>query len=315
MDAYYEDGGAVVADPNNGAVIWTGGAYNNGTLRVMSVYRSTNQGTTWQRYSLTSNVGYTYAIAVAQGDPNLVYAGGYEGSAASIYKTTNNGGSWYSSSAGMTSDTLYDIAVHPVNHSIVFAATRYGIFKSANGAASWDNKGCSGVKAVLIDPADPTTVYAGTLFGVYKSMDTGETWSPMNDGLKDTCITSLGIYPGSYLFAGTREDGMYRSPLVPSGAEEVVTKPMVTVNVYPNPTAGRTEVNIILPETRPVKCSIYDAQGRLVKTLVGRTMPAGVHPLNWDGFDGNGCMVAAGVYLISIQTGTESCTRPLVIIR
>jgi hypothetical protein len=315
MDAYYEDGGAVVSDPNSNSVIWCGGAYNNGTLRIMSVSRSTNLGSTWQRYSLSSNVGYTYAIAVAPGNSNLVYAGGFEAGAASVYKTTNNGGIWLSSSTDLASDTLYDIAVHPIDNSIVFAATRHGVFKSVNGALSWNNQGCSEVSAVLIDPADPTTVYAGTSSGVYKSMDTGETWIPMNAGLGDSCITSLGIYPGEYLFAGTREQGMYRSRLTPSAVEEIGQKAAVSVNVYPNPTAGRMEINIYLPKTGSVTCSIYDAQGRLVNSILHGSLPAGAHTLRWNGLDRQNRLVAAGVYLLNLRCGDYAGARPVVVIR
>jgi len=315
MDAYYEDGGAVVADPNLNSVIWCGGSYNNGAIRVMSVSRSTNLGSTWQRYSLSPNVGYTYAIAVAPGNSNLIYAGGLEAGAASVYKTTNNGGIWLSSSAGLASDTLYDIAVHPGNNSIVFAATRHGVFKSINSASLWNNKGCSGAKAVLIDPADPTTIYAGTSFGVYKSMDTGETWIPMNAGLGDSCITSLGIYPGEYLFAGTSEQGMYRYHLTPSAVEENGRKTMFSVSVYPNPAAGRVEVNVNLPNPGSVTCSIYDAQGRVVNDIFQGSLPAGVHYLRWNGLDRQNRLVAAGVYMLDLRCGSITRARPIVVVR
>jgi len=315
MDAYFEDGGAVVADPNNSSVIWSGGAYNTGAIRIMSVSKSTNLGTSWQRYGLTAGVGYTYAIAVTPGNSNVIYAGGYEGSAASLYKTTNGGSLWFSSSTGITSDTMYSIAVHPVNNSIVLAGTRHGVFKSVNGAATWSNKGCSGVRSVLIDPADPTTVYAGTSFGVYKSMDTGETWTAMNAGLRDTCITSMGIYPGAFLFAGTREDGMYRSPLIPSTVDEAESKTRMTMSVYPNPAPGGTAISFYLPKAGPIACSIYDPQGRLVSTLVDQSLPAGPHNLRWSGLDDHNRPVTAGVYILNLRTGAETSARPLVIIR
>jgi len=315
MDAYFEDGGAVVTDPNSNSVIWSGGTYNNGTVRIMSVARSTNLGTSWQRYGLTAGVGYTYAIAVTPGNSNVVYAGGCEGSAASLYKTTNGGTLWLSSSTGIASDTMYDIAVHPGNNSIVFAGTRHGLYKSVNSGATWTNKGCVGVQSVLVDPEDPTTVYAGTSYGVYRSMDTGETWNSMNEGLRDSCITSLGIYPGTFLFAGTREDGMYRSPLIPSAIGEKKRQPITVMNLYPNPSAGKTEIFFLLAKTGNVLCSIYDPQGRLVNILIDKVMPAGAHILRWNGLDVHNRSVAAGVYLFNIRLGTEICARPLVIVR
>jgi hypothetical protein len=169
--------------------------------------------------------------------------------------------------------------------------------------------------AVLIDPADPTTVFAGTSFGVYKSMDTGETWISMNAGLGDSCITSLGIYPGHFLFAGTREQGMYRSPLTPSAVEETGRKAMISVSGYPNPTSGRAGVNIYLPKNGYVKCSIYDAQGRVVNDIFRGSLPAGVHYFQWNGLDRQNRLVAAGVYMLDLRCGSMTRARPIVVVR
>lgn len=315
MDSYYEDGGAIVTDPNNNSVIWCGGGYNTGSLRIMSVSRSTNLGATWQRYGLTTGAGFTYAVAVAPGNSSLVFASGCEGTAAAVYKTTNGGGLWVSSSSGISSDTVYDIAVHPVNAAIVFAGTRHGLYKTTNGGATWVNKGCTGVRAILFDPGDPTTLYAGTSGGVYKSPDTGETWTAMNAGLRDSCITSLGIYPGTYLFAGSREDGMYRSPLTPSAVNEASLRARLAMRVFPNPTANETNINFHLPMDGPVTCMIYDLQGRVVDKLIEAVLPAGDHALRWGGVDEHGRMVAAGVYVLAVQTGSMTDSRPLIIVR
>jgi len=281
----------------------------------MSVTKSTNLGTSWQRYSLTAGVGYTYAIAVTPGNSNAVYAGGCEGGAASLYKTTDGGGLWFSSSTGIASDTMYDIAIHPVLSSIVFAGTRHGVFKSVNGGASWVNNGCSGVQSVLIDPTDPTSIYAGTSYGVYKSVDTGETWIAMNAGLRDSCVTSLGIYPGTYLFAGTRGEGMYRTHLTPSVIGESKRQPIAAMELYPNPSTGMTGITFHLVKAGNVACSIYDPQGRLVKTLAGKSLPAGSHKMRWNGLDERNRLVPAGVYLLSLRVGAEASARPLVIVR
>jgi flagellar hook assembly protein FlgD len=50
-----------------------------------------------------------------------------------------------------------------------------------------------------------------------------------------------------------------------------------------------------------VSLGVYDVAGRLVKTLLEADVAAGEHQVRWNGQDGSGCKVSAGMYFCTIE--------------
>ena len=71
---------------------------------------------------------------------------------------------------------------------------------------------------------------------------------------------------------------------------------------YPNPFNPTTTVGFVVPAAGPVRLSLHDARGRLVRVLVDQTFGAGSHEVRWDGRDAGGRMMASGVYLARLET-------------
>jgi hypothetical protein len=316
VDSYYTDGGEITADPNNNSIFWSGGTYNNSVALVMSVSRTTDMGTSWLRFNLSTAGGYTYSIAVSPGNSNIVYAAGCEGTAAAIYKTTNSGTTWFSASTGLTGDTIHEITMHASNPNILYAANAAGIFKSTNAGANWVNKSCPAARAVLIDRDDANIVYAGTDFGVFKSTNQGDSWTEMNTGLRDNRVNTLGMYPGVYVFASTRDDGIYRWDMSPSVTEETNNYRHAVLDVSPNPAvSSSTRISFQTASAGSVVLSVYDIQGRLVSKLIDGYLPAGTHSVTWSVTDAHNRRVAAGAYILNLRFGPSMSSRSLVVIR
>ncbi|MEM0964154.1 MAG: FlgD immunoglobulin-like domain containing protein [Bacteroidota bacterium] len=76
----------------------------------------------------------------------------------------------------------------------------------------------------------------------------------------------------------------------------------------PNPSAGGMAVPFSVPSAGPVTVTVYDVLGRAVRTLDMGAVDAGTHTARWDGRDGTGQPVAAGVYVLRLSTdaGTTS---------
>ncbi len=94
------------------------------------------------------------------------------------------------------SDPIVVIALHPTNPNIIYVATNDYIYKSRDGAQTWENlsKGMthSRVISMAVDPVLPATVYAGTKGdAVFKSYDGGQRWASQRAGLDDVTITSV----------------------------------------------------------------------------------------------------------------------------
>jgi hypothetical protein len=281
---------------------------------VMSVSRTTDLGATWSRSNLSAGSGFTYSITVCPGNPNVAYAGGCEGTAAALYKTTNSGGSWFSSSTGITGDTVHEIVMHPSNPNILYAANANGVFKSTSAGATWVCKSCPGARAVMIDSDDANIVYAGTDYGAFKSTNGGDSWTEMNAGLRDIRINTLGAYPGAYVFASTRDDGIYRWAMSPSVIEESSSRQHAILNASPNPAVSGARISFQTARAGLVVFSVYDIQGRLVKNLIDHYLTAGSHTATWPGTDEHGRRVAAGIYILDLRAGRLVSNRSLVVI-
>ncbi len=75
----------------------------------------------------------------------------------------------------------------------------------------------------------------------------------------------------------------------------------------PNPFNPKTTIRFALPDARAVDLRVYDASGRLVRTLLdGETRPAGRQGAEWDGRDGAGRTAPSGVYFYRLIAGEDA---------
>ncbi len=102
----------------------------------------------------------------------------------------------------------------------------------------------------------------------------------------------------------------------PTGVDDGTVPVRIAVGNYPNPFNPTTSVGYAVPRTGAVDLSIYDASGRLVRTLVDvPSHDAGRHSVSWDGRDENGVEVAAGVYFARLTVDSESATGKMVLLK
>jgi hypothetical protein len=84
---------------------------------------------------------------------------------------------------------------------------------------------------------------------------------------------------------------------------------------YPNPFNPTTEISFGLKEQGRVVIRIFDAGGRLVRTLVEGEMPAGDHSETWNGKDDHGRAAASGIYFCRLETERISRSIKMVLLR
>ena len=91
--------------------------------------------------------------------------------------------------------------------------------------------------------------------------------------------------------------------------------PIVHQNA-PNPFNPGTTIRFELPDPGRVRLRVYDAQGRMVRTLLNDDRPSGYHAVLWNGEDDSGRRVASGVYWCRIELpGVSAQTRKMVLAR
>ncbi len=214
---------AVAGDPVDLRVFYFGSVAGG-------VWKSTDGGTYWRNVSdghfKTASVG---AIAVAQSDPNVVYAG--MGEVCIRVDVTHGDGVYRSTDAGKTwthlglDDTRHvsRVRVHPDDPDLVYAAAfghafgsggQRGVFRSKDGGQAWERvlyrSEDAGAADLCMDPGNPRVLYAsmwqarrsfwamnsgGPDCGLYRSTDGGDSWDDItrNPGLPEGVVGRIGV--------------------------------------------------------------------------------------------------------------------------
>ena len=82
---------------------------------------------------------------------------------------------------------------------------------------------------------------------------------------------------------------------------------------YPNPFNPATTIPVsVITGADDVDVTIYNVLGQPVRQVWNGPLAAGEHRLAWDGRDGQGQSVAAGVYLYQLQVGEQTRIRKMV---
>ncbi|MFC2160776.1 hypothetical protein ACFLRW_02905 [Acidobacteriota bacterium] len=184
------------------------------------VWKTTNDGDSWEcifENEISTSIG---DIAVAPTDKNIVWIGTGESNifrsshaGCGIYKSTDSGKSWQHFGLENTG-TIARIVVHPEDPNIVYVAASgnewtpnpdRGVYKTTDGGANWElilqKDDLTGAIDFDMDPSDPNTLYASTWqrvrkrwndprtedhytgCSIYKSTDGGESWNEIAEGL------------------------------------------------------------------------------------------------------------------------------------
>jgi len=194
------------------------------------VWKTTDSGASWLSISdaafKTASVG---AIAVADSDPNVIYAGmgeacvrGNASNGDGVYKSSDGGKTWRN--IGLRdSYHIGAVRVHPKNADIVYVAAlghlwgpnaERGVYRSTDGGATWKQVLTRGPDAgavdIALDPSNPRVLYAGFWqvrrnpyhfdsggpgSGLWKSTDGGDNWTDISrsPGLPRGVLGRIGV--------------------------------------------------------------------------------------------------------------------------
>jgi len=148
----------------------------------------------------------------------------------------------------------------------------------------------------------------------YATSDGGNTWQLSNFGmninrfrfLSDTLAYAVG--QTVYKYSITPVTSVASSP------NEAPVSFSLEQN-YPNPFNPSTVIRYHLAQSAHVRLRIFDLSGAHVRQLVVGTKQAGAYDAQWDGKNENGEPAAAGVYLYQLDTGKQTQTRKMLLVR
>jgi photosystem II stability/assembly factor-like uncharacterized protein len=195
--------------------------------RTGGVWRTTNNGTTWEPVTDSVGMASVGALAVAPSDANVVWAGTGDNSLTrsaywgdGVYKSTDGGTTWTNMGLRDTQH-IARIVIHPTNPDIVWMAAlghlgtpneERGVFKTIDGGRTWQKQlfvnDTSGAVDLAIDRRDPNVLYAAMYDairlpwkimearpggGIFKTTDGGAKWEKLTNGLPQGTTGRIGL--------------------------------------------------------------------------------------------------------------------------
>jgi len=125
------------------------------------------------------------------------------------------------------------------------------------------------------------------------------------------------VYSASTASATSFSDSLFLIQ-APTGVEEIATPAAPRFELAanrPNPFNPVTTIGFETEKSGRVTLRIYNAQGRLVRTLVDATLPAAEYRVRWDGRNDEGRAISSGVYLYQLAAGARHLTRKMSLLK
>ena len=196
-------------------------------VRTGGVWKTTNNGITFENVTDSAGLNSIGAVAVAPSDANTVWVGSGDNTVTrsayygnGMYKSSDGGATWRNMGLADTQH-IARIVIHPTNPNIVWVAAlghlfspnaERGVFKTTDGGRTWSKvlyrATDTGAIDLIIDPRDPNVLYAalyqgmrhpwhlddgGPESGIYKTTDGGSNWTKLTNGLPSGTVGRIGI--------------------------------------------------------------------------------------------------------------------------
>ena len=180
----------IVIDPKNPSIMYAGtgeGFFNADAIRGAGVFKSVDEGETWQPLAATNpknNEAWFYVnrLAIQPDNPKVILAATNDG----LYRTENAGEDWTKVDYWSGKDIDFD----PHDPGAAIAGSRWGAIQlSRDGGRTWKRTEIaefsdgSGRVETAYAPSAPGVVYASVDFDmgrVLRSEDGGESWRTMS---------------------------------------------------------------------------------------------------------------------------------------
>lgn len=291
-------------------------------------FDGTNYLVVWEDYRNNSSVSDIYATRVSQTgsvlNPSGIAVSTASGSQMTpaiafggtnyliVWLDTRNGGYDIYGARINPTGTVLDPAGIPICTNIssqmapavAFDGTNYVVLWQDTRNGSWDIFGAlvdlNGVVIQNFTVSTQTGNQIDPAFAIGSGGQIFTVYSGYVDQINNKPVNTMRIWGYLYSLIGIEED----MPINPG---------RLFLQSIPNPFKNTTEIyfEINNPITN-AQITIYDASGRLIKTLEKVCKNPGIYRTKWDGTDENGKSVSDGVYFCKIRTGSYSETKKIV---
>ena len=193
------------------------------------------------------------------------------------------------------------------------------------------------------DTFNSTDVIPSSTFGTYTLFNhdslVPHSWINYNitnclleDMASNRVLSQYRIYLNCFADWDNREDfviyGSHSSPLgfdapkikyiLSDGTsvnDPTIPQPPLTISCHPNPFSERSTITIKASNPGFCNLKIYNNKGQLIRNHIGENRDAGDHTFLWDGKDDLGKQVGSGIYIVSVNSGTQLGFAKIVYMR
>ena len=215
--------------------------------------------------------------------------------------------------------TVWDVSSGDLVHSLTAGAGQYGTSSATVAFSANGNYLVAGVSRYISpvwgghiriwDLAD------GSLVREYTEETVGSVGSSLFVAVSPAADDWIAYtYDNKVKFAETGLDFGGRPADLTSSVEDTPSS-FKLVGAVPNPFNPQTTLHFNLPATQSVRLSVYDIQGRLVRSLLDEVRSAGANQVNWDGRDNTGRAAASGTYFARLDSGDMASVEAMVLVR
>jgi photosystem II stability/assembly factor-like uncharacterized protein len=200
---------AFTIDSNDSKTVYAGSS--------SGIYKSTNEGATWQQIS--SDKREVFEIFIQKAERQKIYAITGRG----LFRSDNDGMDWAECKIATKDRLMRILSTDPADERVLYGSLldppsdvsrldlikqdwASGLYISTNYGLNWKLVSLIKASALIFVRNKPSTIYAATNEGVMMSADSGKTWADKSIGLVNRQISSLIIDQNDprVLFATTR---------------------------------------------------------------------------------------------------------------
>jgi hypothetical protein len=299
---------------------------NNNYERTLVAQRRINTSSSVGRRSKCGDIDGDGIEELVWATPTMVYAfkatgnnqftqvwqevgnGSYEELLVNIYDVNRNG--------------YNEIIITGSNRTAIYEVEAVRIIRPWGGMTFYGNS----QEQILWETFYPPRCDSLSLF---YSLDNGRTYDTIITGIpgtdtsylwrvpnvsSDSCKVKIIAYGPGWQY--DESDGVFR--ITPTGIEENTSQYIKNFRfeVFPNPATGKVSFKIWDAGKKNLSLKIYNLAGELVRTLILTTKNQQPTTFIWDGRDGSGKKLPAGVYFYRLKTSDGfSETKELIILK
>lgn len=287
------------------------------------IYKSTN-GTSWVAIAQIPNVK---ALTISEKNPNTLYAASFEWNNPSTHRfyVSHNDGETWDTTESSPGWRVSDIEADPTIYGTVYAIRnptapgRPRLSKSTNHGDSWtplsDGLPDVSTNAITVNPYNANMVYVATDLGVYISEDAATTWKEYNDNLPPYYVMDMHYHRmDSTLRVATMGRGVWKtkslSPSIVSAKDDATFGGQLQLS--PIPSTDVIQIKADITTSANYSIHILNTLGQRLYTLHEGYLDTGLYNFVWEGKNGVGHQVAAGIYFVELCYADRRIVRRIV---